>query len=189
MAERKHYRVDRRNVASGEDLPAEGNYQQGFDDIGRRAEAILEKVRATKFPDKLARANSIFVTDDLGCAERYWRTHDERYLYEVDVVEENVTHRGDMHLVDAIGHELKRAIVSAPDYAKCEKLALKYWSGEMSEDPCKELLLEKVTAVNRLRGLSNLKAYIASQVTRKDWRHVESIEDVIGVAKDSNNED
>jgi hypothetical protein len=180
MEERKYYRVDKRDAAPGEELPAEGNYQQGFDEVGQKAEAILEKVRAATFTEKPARADSIFVTDDLACAESYWRTHDKRYLYEVDIDENAIKHRGDMNWVDAIGGEIKKAILTEPDEARCGELARKYWQGEMSEKPCREFLLDNVTAGNRLKGLSDLKGYAASQVTRHDWKSDESIEDLIG---------
>ena len=54
------------------------------------------------------------MTHDQACAERYWRTHDKRYLYEVEIDEDAILHRADMHMVDAIG---KRAKEGHPQHA------------------------------------------------------------------------
>lgn len=154
MATKKYYRVDRRDVAENEELPPEGDYQSGFDNIGKQAEVILEKIRAAEFPNKPQRADSLFVTDDQTCAESYWRTHDKRYLYQVE-----------------IGDELKKAIPNTPDYAKCDELARKYWRSEKTVEPCPEYLLEKVRARKRLKGLSDMKAHVRSHVPQHDWTY------------------
>ena len=171
MATKKYYRVDRREVAENEELSPEGDYQSGFDNIGKQAEVILEKIWAAEFPNKPQRAGSLFVTDDQACAENYWRTHDKRYLYEVEIDEDAILHRADMHMVDAIGDELKKAIPNTPGYAKCDELARKYWRSERTGDPCAEYLLEKVTGRKRLKDLSDMRAHVRSHVPQHDWTY------------------
>lgn len=179
MSAKHYYRVDKRDVADGDELPAEGNYQSEFDNIGKQAEAILEGVRVSEFPSKPARADSVFVTNDLPCAEWYWRTHDKRYLYEVDVDEDAIKHRGDMNWVDAIGDELKRAMTTKPDDARCRELARKYWNEEMSDRPCPEFLLDSVKVQTRVKDLSDLKGYVRSHVPRYDPTQDETDEEMI----------
>jgi hypothetical protein len=171
MPTKKYYRVDRRDVVENDELSPESDYQSGFNNIGKQAEEILERRRATEFPTKPPRAASFFVTDDFDCAKRYWHTHDRRYVYEVEVDEQKILHRADMHWVDAIGDELKRAILGEADYGKCDELARRYWRSEETANPCWEYLLEKVTVGKRLKGLSNLKEYVASQVSKPDLRY------------------
>ena len=179
MVAKQYFRVDRRDAAPDDELEAEGDYQANFDDIGRRAGAILEDVRATEFPSKPKRAGSMFVTDDLDCAESYWRTHDKRYLYDVAVDGESITHRGNMNWVDAIGAELRSAILTALNKTRCRELARNYWREVKSEPPCPEFMVGKVRVRQRLKGLSDLKGYIASQVTRYDPKDESSIEELI----------
>jgi hypothetical protein len=185
MAAKPYFRVDRRAAAPDDELESEGDYQANFEDIGRRAEAILEDVRATEFPSKPRRAGSMFVTDDLASAESYWRTHDKRYLYDVAVDEESITHCGDMNWVDAIGAELKSAILTASNETRCRELARNYWSGVKSERPCPEFMVDKVRVQQQLKGLSDLRAYIASQVKRFDPKDELSVEDLIRQSPDS----
>jgi len=189
MALKQCYRVDRRDVAPGGELGAEGDYQSGFDNVGKQAETILEAVRASEFPGKPQRANCLFVTDDSECAESYWRTHHKRYLYEVTVDEDAIMHRGDMHLVDAIGAELKRAMLAEPDQAKCRELARKYWRQEETEKPCPEFLVDRARVTRRLRDLSDLKAYIRSQITGYDPADEPSIESMIDPDSDPSRDD
>jgi hypothetical protein len=87
MTTKPYYRVDRRDVAEDGELLPEGDYQSGFDDVGKQTERILEDIRAAEFSEKPQRARSLFVTDKLDCAESYWRTHDKRYLYEIEIDE------------------------------------------------------------------------------------------------------
>ena len=93
-----------------------------------------------------------------------------------------------MNWVDAIGGQLRVAPMAPPDRAKCKELAKQYWNGEMSDCPCREFLLDRVIAVQQLKGLSDLTAYIRSQVPQHDWKSEEAIEDLVGKKRPSANE-
>jgi hypothetical protein len=179
MTAKPYYRVDGRKFAPKADIYPDLNGQTEFDDVRKRTEEILEKVRAEQFPTKPFRSDSLFITDDLDCAEQLWRTHDKKYLYKVSIDEKSVAHRGDMNWVDEIGAELRRAPMMEPDLKKIYEMAKKYWREEKTQQPCNEMLLPNAKNERQLRGLSDLKAHISKHVSKHNWKSEESIEDLI----------
>jgi hypothetical protein len=177
------FRVDRRSFAIGDEVSPEGTYQSRFNDTGQRTEEILENTRASAFGTKPIRVNSVFVFDDLKCAEQYWRTHDKSYLYEAEIDETSVGHVGDMNWVDGIGGELRKTPMAEPDMHKVREQAKKYWQQAETDQPCKEYLVPRAKVLKQLRGLSDLKSYIRQHVAKHDWTSDGSIEDLTGVGK------
>lgn len=158
----------------------EGTYQDAFIQAARLMEDTLEAARA-EFPGKPKRADSLFVFDDLHCAESYWRTHDKSYLYEVEVDIGAVEHRGDMHLTDAIGAIFRS--VDPPDLSRATQLAQRYWQGSQSPTPCQEYLVRSAKAVEKIRGQSDMRAWVRSQVSGISSEAGQSIEDLLSSGK------
>ncbi len=144
-------------------------------------EEALETARPT---DKMAipRKDCLFIFDDLDEANRYWRTHDGTYLYEVTVNPANILHLGDMQLTDLIGSEFRGAI-SPPDQSRIAELSRQYWAGILSNNAILEMLVSSATVVTKLKGKSSLKDWVNSQVTKYDPNKDNSIEQILGIAE------
>jgi hypothetical protein len=138
-------------------------------------EETIEAERAN-YPNKPNRAGSLFAFDDEKCAESYWRTHDKSYLYEVEINEALIGHCGDMHWTDAIGAIFRR--IGEPDQEKARQFAKGYWEGEATERPCREYLLPQAKTIKKLRGLSDMKAWVRSQVTTRKSTGADSVEEL-----------
>ena len=173
---KRYYHVDRRCFAPGEVIPPEGTYQDAFVEAAKRMEATLEAERGN-FPGKPRRADSLFVFDELHCAESYWRTHDKSYLYEVEFDEALAGHCGDMHLTDAIGAIFRN--IGDPNLAQAAQLAQKYWRGDQTEKSCPEYLVAQAKTIKKLRGLSDMKAWVRSQISTGSPADELSIEELL----------
>jgi hypothetical protein len=173
---RRYFHVDRRCLAPGQTILPEGTYQNSFRDAAKKMEEMIEAERAN-YPAKPNRADSLFAFDDEKCAESYWRTHDKSYLYEVEIDQASIGHCGDMHWTDAMGAIFRR--IGEPDLEKARQFAKSYWEGEETEKPCREYLLPQAKTIKKLRGLSDKKAWVRSQVTTGKSAGADCVEDLL----------
>ena len=157
----KYYRADRRCFKPKSVMSPEGTYQNYFKEAGKAMEKALEDARPRHKPN---RKDCLFVFDDLGAVQRHWRTHDGSYLYEVEIDEATVPHCGDMELTDQIGAEFRKPTDRA-DHDRVAGLVKAYWKGGQSTKPVREFLVPCAKVVAKLRGKSDLKAWVRSQVT------------------------
>jgi hypothetical protein len=171
---RKYYRADRRPFEPQEIMPPEGTYQNQFDAAGKAMERALEDARPKD--TKPNRKDCLFVFEELNEVESYWRTHDGSYLYEVEIDEDAVLHCGDMQLTDLIGAEFRKPI-GVPDLDRVANLARTYWDGGRSTSPVLEWLVPSAKVVTELKGKSDMKAYVRSQITTYKSRGPPTIED------------
>jgi hypothetical protein len=175
---KKLYRVDRGAFKPGELISPAGNYQDRFAGFGKAMEDLLEKERPTT--TKPDRKKSLFLFKEEREADRYWRTNDGRYVYEVEIDESTILHRGDMNLTDAIGKEFRKAEYGGnPNQDLATALAKRYWREPPGSGACIEILVASATARQLVRSKSNLKEYIKSQVTSGGVADVEPIEDIL----------
>jgi hypothetical protein len=114
---KKCYRADARSFAPGDAMEPQKTYQEAFNvpgrEHGKAMEGLLEGCRPE---DRPRRSDCLFVFENEVAAERYWRTNDGLFLYEVEIDESEVRHRGDMNLTDAIGGEYRK--LGTPDDAR-----------------------------------------------------------------------
>jgi hypothetical protein len=156
---KKYYRADKRCLKAGEVMLPEGTYQDRFPVAGKEMEKALDDARPANKPN---RKESLFVFDDLKAVESYWRSHDGSYLYEVEIDEAALEHCGDMALTDQIGAEFRKPTV---DRARVATLVETYWEERQSERPASEFLVRQARVVAKLKGKSDLKEWVKSQVT------------------------
>lgn len=100
---------------------------------GKEAERILARRKPESKPE---RSVCLMVFEDENCARRHWAKMSGGKLYEVQIVKADILHRGDMRLVDEIGESLTYEAVA-------EKIADRYWAGEITDKPIVELLLRE----------------------------------------------
>lgn len=92
------------------------------------AEQIFELYRQLYFPNKPSRFQSFFAFTSLEDAINFTLDYPLAKIYEVSIDHENY-HIGDMNLV------------KGETIIQCHKFALDYWSGRLSDNPLKEVLL------------------------------------------------
>lgn len=91
-------------------------------------EQIFELYRQMYFPDKPSRFQSFFAFTSLEDATNFASKQRFFKIYKVSIDHDNY-HIGDMNLV------------KGETIIQCHKFALDYWSGRLSDNPIKEVLL------------------------------------------------
>lgn len=91
-------------------------------------EQIFELYRRMYFPDKPSRFQSFFAFTSLEDAINFTLDYPLAKIYKVSIDHDNY-HIGDMNLV------------KGETIIQCHKFALDYWSGRLSNEPLKEVLL------------------------------------------------
>jgi hypothetical protein len=156
---KKYYRADARSFAPGDAMGPQKAYQEAFDvpgrEHGKAMESLLESCRPENKP---RRSDCLFVFENEVAAKRHWRTNDGLFLYEVEIDESEVRHRGDMNLTDAIGGEYRK--LSTPDQTHVRTLADKYWKGGVCDNACIETLVPHARVVKQIKGRSNVRAFL-----------------------------
>lgn len=96
--------------------------------ISTSIEQIFELYRQMYFPDKPSRFQSFFAFTSLEDAINFTLDYPLAKIYKVSIDHDNY-HIGDMNLV------------KGETIIQCHKFALDYWSGRLSNEPLKEVLL------------------------------------------------
>lgn len=96
--------------------------------ISTSIEQIFELYRRMYFPDKPSRFQSFFAFTSLEDAINFTLDYPLAKIYEVSIDHDNY-HIGDMNLV------------KGETIIQCHKYVLDYWSGRLSDNPIKEVLL------------------------------------------------
>ena len=111
--------------------------------------------------------------------ERYWRTHDGLYLYEVEIEGHAIWHCGDMHLTDEIGAEFRK-VPHPANFDRGAQLAKEYWNnGDRTARGGTTCKICKSST--KLKGKSDVKAYVRSQVREYDPANDPPLEETLGI--------
>jgi hypothetical protein len=135
----KAYRADKRDFQLGEVIRLAGEYVGAFSRDQRKVERCIDRGRDRHIP---SRARSLFVFESLDAAKKHWSKMSEGKLYEVEIDDETIRHRGDMALVEQVHHAFQAG-------RDIKTLITAYWSGDLTDAPEVEIMVEeaRVTAV------------------------------------------
>lgn len=122
------FRVDKRLFAEGDEIRTASEYVGRFDRRRRFFEFVVDLLR----PRRLRRRSEYtFVFESEEAARRYWVKMTDGKLYEVDVDEAEIGHRGDMALLET-AFQSHKGIIRI-------RTIRRYWKGEMSNAPVVEI--------------------------------------------------
>ncbi|WP_454655096.1 hypothetical protein [Bosea beijingensis] len=136
------YRYDARDLEVGRIIVPERDHSESLDKSWAVTEAAIRAVS----PDKEAiRKDSIYTWESEDWARKAWALEKGKYLYEVEIDEADIRHRGDTNAYGLVKDLLKAGKDPAP-------ALMLYWSGEGVEAqlPRVELLVTKATVVSKM---------------------------------------
>lgn len=132
MAKLTLFRADKRVFKPGDKIETAGHFADMHPEPGKLAEALLSTQKPDGIPER-TECLMLFVEERR--AREFCAIMSDGFLYKVDVEEEDIEHRGDMHLVNAIAKNFMNGIEGNVG------LAESYWRGEVTSDPCIEVLV------------------------------------------------
>lgn len=130
-----YYRVDKRLFSVGQVITTANEYSVKFSGITKSVEETLESRRAE---NKTRRDQCLFVFEDEKCAKKHWSKMKDGKLYKVSINEAEISHRGDMALMDI----MKQLGESGSDMTEVSEA---YWRGEQSTNPEIEIMVSSAT--------------------------------------------
>lgn len=132
------WRVDTRPFADGEEILPAKNYQDAFNDDGKKTEALFEEQRPANKP---VRASALFLFEELEDALFYASKKTAARLYLVSADDGDILHRGDMTHIDTINKHFTDGQEIGHEVAD-------YWSGAVAAKPCMEVLATKAVVLS-----------------------------------------
>jgi hypothetical protein len=132
MSKLSVYRADKRTFAAGDFIGTAAHFTTLNPD-GLRLEEVFT---AAKLASKPARADCLFVFESFPDAEWHWAKMADAILYECEIDDGMILHRGDMRLVDSAGEALRANTDATPQ-------AVRYWEGQNGGNPIWELLVAR----------------------------------------------
>ena len=130
-----YFRADKRDFDIGSLVESAGEFislnPQGSQDI----EDVFESLRPM---DKPTRHGNLYLFTDETLAKKHWSKMTDGKLYRATVDPTLSYHRGDMRLVD-------KAFEVRADIEAVEKIAIRYWAGDFTENPVVEVIVQHAT--------------------------------------------
>lgn len=132
----KLYRADKRDFNVGDTIST----ANVFVEKNPEGSLLIEEVfQSAKPKNKLSRIGCLFLFEDEIVAKKHWSKMTDGKLYEVEIDETSVLHRGDMRLID-------KAFIATNDSEK-QLCAEQYWAGIVTEQPRIEILVKEAIIV------------------------------------------
>ena len=128
----KLYRADKRDFNVGDEVTSANDFTSKNPEGSEEIEKIFEERRPT---DKPKRSGPLYLFDNEVVAKKHWSKMADGKLYEVELREEAILHKGDMRFVDEA--------FAAQDSSSKIKCAVDCWEGKESEKPRMESLVSK----------------------------------------------
>jgi hypothetical protein len=138
------FRADKRLFAVGDELSTASEYVRRFDPDRSVFEFVLNLLRPRRLKPRSA---YLFVFESLEAARRHWTKMTNGKLYEVEIDESQIKHRGDMAL-------LERAFQSEGWLKRLTSMRA-YWRSEMLETPVVEITVPTATVVQVISTSEN----------------------------------
>lgn len=135
-----YFRADKRDFADGDPIRTAGEFMQEHHELGTKAESLMAEHKPDGKPN---REDCLMLFEDEDCARRHWAKMSDGKLYQVEALDSDVLHRGDMRLVDGMGERIR---VDEDATA----LVHLYWNEDMTDEPCVEVLVSGGTVVAQL---------------------------------------
>jgi hypothetical protein len=140
------YRHDHRDFKIGEVMPPAGDHYSGLTGDQQKAE---DKVRAGRPDGAEVRADHLYVYPHRDMAEEDWKHRKDRHLYELEIDEADIRHRGDLQIF----HEVIDAVrIGAP----VDEAVRRYWISA-ADSRYVELMVARATVVDRTKDASEYK--------------------------------
>lgn len=134
------YRYDDAEYDPGETVRARGDSLETLTENQKIVEAAI---RSTEKDSNNIRGTSLYTWENEALARRLWKYSKKKYLYELEVDDGNIRHRGDLNwysaAVDAV------AMGDSPNEG-----VTKYWSGESAGEPFTEPRIEVLVSGARV---------------------------------------
>lgn len=144
MAKIKVYRYDDREFSANQEMLPIGD---SFDILTDPQKAVEIAVRAARSDGATVRSTSLFTWADQAVAERLWARSKKKYLYEVEIDDADIRHKGDVN-------QYSEAADAAKLNRPFEDAITKYWNGDLAgqpySEPRMEILVSKATVLRRL---------------------------------------
>lgn len=128
----KLYRADKRDFNVGDEIVSANEFTFMNPDGSQEIENIFEQNRPCGKPE---RSGPLYLFDDEMVAKKHWSKMADGKLYEVEIRQEPILHRGDMRFVDEA--------FSAQNSTTRNRCAKDYWEGAESGSPRMELLVTR----------------------------------------------
>ena len=133
-----YFRADKRNFDVGDTIFSAGEFTNLNPAGSQDVEHIFESARPL---DKPSRIGSLFLFKDEMAAKKHWSKMSDGNLYLADIEDGIAAFEGDMRLID-------EAFLHRSDAAEVWAIAIRYWSGELTENPVVEVLVSSATIVS-----------------------------------------
>lgn len=144
------YRVHHEVLEPGDEVPKSDIFFEEIDEERRDIEEVFEDLRSEG--DDPPRKGRRFVFEDLDGAKSFLIRKKSERLFEVEVSQDAILHRGDWNW-------LNRAMENDP-----ESCARSYWSGEPTENPIWEWIVSKAFVVREIEVDSKERANLRSKI-------------------------
>ncbi|NJA07566.1 hypothetical protein HC024_17790 [Methylococcaceae bacterium WWC4] len=132
----KLWRADKRDFNVGDVITSANE----FASLNPKGSNEIEQVFEHRRPDgKPNRVGCLYLFENEVVAKQHWSKMADGKLYEVELRDEPILHRGDMRFVDAA--------FASSDISTIEKCAIDYWEGIETEKPRIEILATRATIV------------------------------------------
>ena len=136
MALIKAFRADKRRFAVGQSIGTASEFPER-NPSGKQLERVFTAAKPDGKPERIG---SLFVFENYDDAEWHWAKMADGILYECEIEDTAILHRGDMKLIDI-----------AMPYAN------RYWTGESTGKPCWELLVAGASITKIICGDQKLR--------------------------------
>jgi hypothetical protein len=138
------YRYDDQEFADGQIIDPRGD---SFGTLTDHQKAVEIAIRAALPNGAIVRGNSLYTWADEQLAKRLWPRSKKRYLYELEIDEADICHKGDLNYYS-------EAVSAAKSGAPIEDAVSKYCAGENAgapyTEPRVEILVSKAKVLRKL---------------------------------------
>jgi hypothetical protein len=138
------YRYDDQEFADGQMIESRGD---SFGTLTDHQKVVEIAIRAALPNGAIVRGNSLYTWADEQLAKRLWPPSKKRYLYELEIDEADIRHKGDLNYYS-------EAVSAAKSGAPIEDAVSKYCAGENAgapyTEPRVEILVSKAKVLSKL---------------------------------------
>jgi hypothetical protein len=134
MSKKLYFRADKRSFRPGDQIRTAGHFMSMSNQLGKAVEKALASAR---LEGKTPRKNCLMLFEDKTWGREFCARMNGT-LYIVSIAAGSILHRGDLHLFEEMANRVKRG-------KDVFNEARRYWDGELTKDPCVEVLVRAGT--------------------------------------------
>lgn len=155
MAKRIAYRTDAVDFQEGQILLPRGDHKDTLHTTLHEAEKLIREARADGAE---IRSNCIYAWESAEMAESNWRIEKGKHLYELEICEADVLHRGNAVHVSNLRDANESLKVA---------LAKRYWE-EPGQEKYVELLVRRARVLRKLKDKSDPRTPLVARTAESD---------------------